>query len=771
MPLEVEQKFDEEVNAWISEGWLVPCEPPEDGIVPLMAVVQETKGKVRPVLDFRELNKFVQSHTGDSDVCDETLRKWRMVRGRLGILDLRNAYLQIRVNEKLWRYQTVMFKGKFYALTRLGFGLNSAPRIMSTILRKVLSLDPRIQAATDHYVDDIIVNQDVASVAEVSAHLARFGLRTKLPEEFDNARVLGLQLHNHRGEELRWKRGNTIPVVDEQAPMTRRDLFSICGRLVVHYPVASWLRIACSYIKRCSEGNAWKDDVGPITRARVCEVVERLKKHDPVQGVWSVKSEGSGIVWTDASSLALGAVLEIGGRVVEDASWLRKKDDGAHINVAELEAAIKGLSIALKWGLRKIVIMIDSATVFGWLQSLLSGSSRVKVSGLSEMLVRRRLFLVREMRDEFGLDLSVLLVKSGENKADGLTRVPQEWLRKVCDSGGNFKVKEWHEQHHFGVERTLGLARQVNPAVTRKEVEDIVRNCQLCNSIDPAPVRWEKGEVGVPENWKRLAVDVTHFNKEKYLTLVDCGPSRFALWRRIASEDATLVAAELQQVFRERGPPDELLLDNSATFRSGEMEKLCSRWNVRRRFRCAYRPAGNGIVERNHRTIKSRATRAKKSPLDIVFWYNMAPCDDNRKISPASTVHTYRWRNPNDEIEEDDVSHESGNPYHVGDVVVVKPPNARCTTRWIEGVITGIPSANSVEVDGMPRHVADCRSTRAGSEALAADNEEGDRGGDDGGGDPGEIDTCPVPRRSTRERRPPAYLEDFVWDLGGCDDV
>ena len=41
----------------------------------MMAVVQDTKGKVRPVLDFRELNIYVQSHTGDNDICDETLRK------------------------------------------------------------------------------------------------------------------------------------------------------------------------------------------------------------------------------------------------------------------------------------------------------------------------------------------------------------------------------------------------------------------------------------------------------------------------------------------------------------------------------------------------------------------------------------------------------------------------------------------------------------------------------------------------------------------------
>ena len=66
------------------------------------------------------------------------------------------------------------------------------------------------------------------------------------------------------------------------------------------------------------------------------------------------------------------------------------------------------------------MIVTDSATVFSLLHSLLSCRSRVKVSGLSEMLVRRRLFSVGEIQREFSLDLSVRMVKSSANKTDGL---------------------------------------------------------------------------------------------------------------------------------------------------------------------------------------------------------------------------------------------------------------------------------------------------------------------------------------------------------------
>ena len=43
---------------------------------------------------------------------------------------------------------------------------------------------------------------------------------------------------------------------------TRRGLFSICGKLVGHYPVAGWLSVSCSYVKRRAERGRWDDYVG-----------------------------------------------------------------------------------------------------------------------------------------------------------------------------------------------------------------------------------------------------------------------------------------------------------------------------------------------------------------------------------------------------------------------------------------------------------------------------------------------------------------------------
>ena len=43
-----------------------------------------------------------------------------------------------------------------------------------------------------------------------------------------------------------------------------------------------------------------------------------------MKGSWHVPKKDSGVVWCDASSIALGLLLEINGCAVEDAAWLRK---------------------------------------------------------------------------------------------------------------------------------------------------------------------------------------------------------------------------------------------------------------------------------------------------------------------------------------------------------------------------------------------------------------------------------------------------------------
>lgn len=106
------------------------------------------------------------------------------------------------------------------------------------------------------------------------------------------------------------------------------------------------------------------------------------------------------------------------------------------------------------------------------------------------MLIKRRLELLKDLVQGYGLSVVVSFVESCRNKADTLTRVSKLWFRiknesVVCSVG----IDDMHSLHHFGVDRSLYLARMVDPVTTREEVEDCVKQCMQCKSIDPSPVR------------------------------------------------------------------------------------------------------------------------------------------------------------------------------------------------------------------------------------------------------------------------------------------
>ena len=900
VPAGARAEYEAELGDWVEKGWLREYNEsemgPPKGLIPLMAVVQRTK--VRPVMDFRSLNRHLTTYTADADICAEQTRKWRRMGTDVTLLDLKKAYLQIHVDEKLWPYQTVVFRGTRYCLTRLGFGMSLSPSVMKTVLETVMAQDERVKAAVSSYVDDILVNEAVLPARDVAEHLRAFGLESKEPERAkDGARILGHRVWGERDGHLRWRRDGEVGADMVVKPVTKRGVFSLCGQLTSHYPVCSWLRPAASFVKRrVSEAvDGWDEPVDDPSVVRlVDELVARVRADDPARGQWDV-GEGVATVWTDASSLALGVAIEVGGEVVEDASWLRPRDDVSHINLAELDAALKGVNLAIQWGVSEMRLVVDSRTVYHWVSDLLSGRARLRSKATSEMLIRRRLGTLKALVDEYGLNVSVFSVSSASNKADIMTRVPERWMKAravdsvaagaadsaaagaadsaaagaadsaaagaadsaaagaaVASSGGSAAAvavtggatsagpsrcdgapaavspvpaagdgdggttttedgyraddslrtevrRVHHTAGHPGIRRTFFFARRACPDVCKSLVRDVVSNCETCRSIDPAPVKWKKGDLSVTAVWDRVAMDITHFRGESYLTLIDCGPSRFTIWRRLRLQTSAAVVDQLESVFLERGAPTELLTDNDPAFRSRRFHAFAVKWGVQLRFRCAHVASGNGIIERCHRSVKVIAARKGCTVAEAVYWHNVTPRDDETADSaPASRLYRYRVRVQGLDGQEATESHGQGVPdeteqtrpqYRPGDGVWVRPPRVRCDTRYDRGEVTRVISDQCVEVDGVPRHVKELRRRRLsessedavngrdddeppmicpgglpGNDGVDVGDDVGDDAGDDAADDvAGEhVETRPrVPRRvSGRARKPnPKYRD------------
>ena len=178
-------------------------------------------------------------------------------------------------------------------------------------------------------------------------------------------------------------------------------------------------------------------------------------------------------------------MLQTEDHVVENAMWLRSTDDRRHINVAELELAIKALGLAAAWQMHKVSLM----TAAGWLQCIAGNTRRVKVGGLHEVLVKRRLQVVKDLILTTGMEVAVVWVPSADNRADQLTRVPSHWIAAGKKEEQLALSASAPSLSALGpvTFRQIALAQQEDP-----DLREVVQ--QLTGDVSTTSLQWKKGQ-------------------------------------------------------------------------------------------------------------------------------------------------------------------------------------------------------------------------------------------------------------------------------------
>jgi transposase InsO family protein len=650
-------KYDEEIQTWIELGYLIPAEEEIYTYVPINAVAQNHKlsMQVRPVNDCRYLNEHIKSipNEGLSDpiAAISTIRRWRAMQcSDMCMLDIRKAYMQVRIRKDLYKYQGVILEnGQHYMMTRLPFGLNIAPKVLRTILSKIIPND--IVDHKQYYVDDLFIPRSKVEI--VQQILAKNSFSVKPPEPIETARILGLQCTGFG----KWKRRNDeIPRLEIK---TRKGVHSWGGKLTAHVPIAGWLRPAVSLLKRCCYANTkeeWNLELDSIQQ-KICDQLqlEIEKRGDPVGGDWSYNPDLDWVLYTDASTVALGCVLEIGGVIVEDNCQLRKANDIRHINLCELLAVEFGLGLVLKYIRdleisREILInlRVDNRSVMAWLTRSEQRHWR-KIKGINQKITEKTLDNIATLCKEFNIKLKVEYVESSCNKADNLTRVPR-FLQKeqtyefdpnhvhdvlvmtmvnVERSRDQFGrvivgpdeainvVKSLHR--HEGANALWRKARKIiEYKGLRQLCQQTVRDCPECALGKPSNHREISDYNEVDDNitvpFRKVHMDILGpfgeidgYQRLFIVTLID-SYSRFALTRATILPPTTRDAIAVFRLCYDRfhTTPDVIHTDGGSQFQSADFSHFLTRFQCQR----MTSPVGvswvNGKVERLHRIINDR---------------------------------------------------------------------------------------------------------------------------------------------------------------------
>ena len=133
--------IQEEVNALVKKEAIIriPSEEAREGFFSTLFLVPKKEGQFRPVINLRPLNRFLRYHHFKMEgihLLQDLLQEgdW-MCR-----IDLKDAYFAIPIASHHQKYLRFSWKGQTFQFTCLPFGLSTAPRIFTKLLRPVVGL-------------------------------------------------------------------------------------------------------------------------------------------------------------------------------------------------------------------------------------------------------------------------------------------------------------------------------------------------------------------------------------------------------------------------------------------------------------------------------------------------------------------------------------------------------------------------------------------------------------------------------------------------------
>ncbi len=612
----LEKVVDDQVQSLLKSDIV---EPSTSEVISPIVLVKKPDKTIRFCLDFRFINQHLVDEIFPLATVSEALMRLNNSK-YFSVLDMNSAYNQIPLEESS-RYLTAFETSSgVYQFKRMCFGLKTAPLAFQRLMQTVLCGLTLSYVLV--YLDDVLIHSaspdlHLQNLREVLERFKAAGMtlrRDKCHFFRENVDYLGFKISQdgvHPGDKgLRAIREYPIPQTWEQV----RSFLGLCTFFQRFIPNFSDNALPLS---RLVEGKMYTWNLEHercFDRLRKSITAAPLLSHPDFDD-----NASPFIVQTDASGTGLaGVLLQDSDGYEHPISYASKKLSKTERNYSTIHRE----ALAIIWAVRKFreyiygrkfVIRTDHKPLVFIASSKTSKCARWSLE-LSEY------------------DYTVEYVKGSDNvPSDVLSRAPVEdetdlpilaVTRNQSTMLAHQEVIERaHALAHFGPDRTLQLAKEINPSITLREVQTHIAGCRQCVE---GPHAVPKSTLGITRTalspWEIVHCDFvgplprTSAGYEYIFTFKD-DLTRYIL--AVPLRTATTVTAKtvLNHIFSIFGPPTCLHMDNGSVFTSAEFRSFLSSWNVECRYSPVYRPQANP-VERAHRTLKASLVKTADTEKD-----------------------------------------------------------------------------------------------------------------------------------------------------------
>lgn len=147
----IEAKCDKVINVWMRDGVI---EPSNSEYSSPLVIVKKSNGDVRPVGDYRDLNRMLRVRPDTTENIEHLLRKFNGKKYYSSI-DFTSSFLQINLDPESRKYTAFLYKGRNLQFCRVPFGTADSMQAFIECLHRILANECSEFAVT--YVDDILI--------------------------------------------------------------------------------------------------------------------------------------------------------------------------------------------------------------------------------------------------------------------------------------------------------------------------------------------------------------------------------------------------------------------------------------------------------------------------------------------------------------------------------------------------------------------------------------------------------------------------------------
>lgn len=761
-----------EINRMLQEGII------EESSSPWRAqafVVRDGKHKPRMVIDYSQtINKFTLLDAYPLPRIEDIVSKVAQHQ-KFSIIDLQSAYHQIPIMDSEKQYTAFEATGKLFQFLRVPFGVTNGVASFQRTIDRIVERENLL--GTYPYLDDVTIcgrdqSEHDENLKRFLAAAEKYNLtlnKDKCKFSLSTVSLLGYTISN---KTIKPDPERLTPLVDMPVPQDTASLQRALGMFSYY---SKWVPRFSEKVKPLLKCNF------PLQEDAVA-AFKTLKLDIAKASTAAIESNTPFTVETDASHYAIAATLSQHGRPVAFFSRTLNKSEQQHSSIEkEAYAIVESLKHWRHFLIgRPFKIITDQRSVSFMFEQ--KHKSKIK----NEKIMRWRLELSC-------YNFDIIYRPGSENApADALSRISAA-IHSRPDLVALHK-----DLCHPGITRMAHWIRAKNLPFSVEEIRQVINACPVCAELKPRFYSNQGHLIKATAPFERLSIDfkgpLPSTSRNRYILTIIDEYSRFPFAFPCTDVSSGTVIKHLKNLFFLFGHPAYIHSDRGAAFMSAEIKSFLTSRGVATSRTTPYNPQGNGQCERYNGIIwKTVMLSLKSHNFKTEHWERVLDTSLHSIRSllctaTNTTPHERMFNHPRRSFNGTSMptwltntgpvfmkvlNRKSKYDPLVEEVELLEANNDYAHVRLLDGRETTVSTRNLAPIGSESQSLQLQEETITDSSIPTDYPEQAIPECDNQIHEPGtstqpESPVSPVPnnsqppRRPVRERRPPAYLKDYI---------